>query len=97
MGELFYKQLGLRRGESVVAAPDVKVGPFHNMQPYLYGACEAATAASACQTEGPANRFAWNFSFGNGFEGTNLLANKLYVMVYYPGSPAKTPMLPQPR
>jgi len=91
MGELFYKQLGLRRGESVVAAPDVKVGPFHDIQPYLYWACEAETAASVCQTAGPADGFEWNFSFGNGFEGTNLLLNDLYVMVYYPGSPTKIP------
>jgi hypothetical protein len=91
MGELFYKQLGLRRGQSVVAAPDVKVGPFHNIQPYLYWACEAKTAISACQTNGPADGFEWNFSFGNGFEGTNLLANNLYVIVYYPGSSTRTP------
>ena len=57
MGELFYKQLGLRRGESVVAVPDVKVGPFHNIQPYLYWACEAESATSACQTNGPADNF----------------------------------------
>jgi hypothetical protein len=31
MGELFYKQWVLRHGESVVAAPDVMVGPFHNI------------------------------------------------------------------
>jgi hypothetical protein len=91
MGELFYKQLGLRRGESVVAAPDVKVGPFHDIQPYLYWACLAETAISSCQTAGPADGFEWNFSFGNGFEGTNLLANNLYVIVYYPGSPTKIP------
>jgi len=97
MGELFYKQLGLRRGESVVAAPDVKVGPFHNIEPYLYWACEAETAVSACQTNGPSDGFEWNFSFGNGFEGTNLLANDLYVIVYYPGSSTKIPTLPQPR
>jgi hypothetical protein len=86
MGSLFYKQLGLHRGESVIAAPDVKLGPFHNIQPYLYWACAAKTAASACQANGPAEGFEWNFSFGNGFEGTNLLANDLYVIVYYPGS-----------
>jgi hypothetical protein len=32
---LLYKHLGLHRGESVVAAPDVKLGPFHIIQPYL--------------------------------------------------------------
>jgi hypothetical protein len=86
MGELFYKQLRLHRGESVVAVPDVKVGPFHDIQPYLYWACEAETASSACQTNGPADGFTWNFSFGNGFQGTNLLANHLYVIVYFPGA-----------
>jgi hypothetical protein len=91
MGVLFYKQLGLRRGQSVVAVPDVKVGPFHNIQPYLYWACEAETAISPCQINGPANGFEWNFSFGNGFEGTNLLGNNLYVIVYYPGSSTKRP------
>jgi hypothetical protein len=91
MGELYYKQLGLLRGESVAAAPDVKVGPFHDFQPYLYWACEAETAITACLAAGPADGFEWNFSFGNGFEGTNLLANDLYVMVYYPGSPTNTP------
>ena len=91
MGELFYKQLGLHRGESVVAAPDINLGPFHDIQPYLYWACEAETAISACQPNGPSDGFEWNFSFGNGFEGTNLVANDLYVIVYYPGSPTKIP------
>ena len=91
LGELFYKQLARHRGESVVSPPDSKVGPFHNLQPYLYWACEAEAPASPCHTEGPADGFEWNFSFGNGFEGTNLLANNLYVMVYYPGSPTNTP------
>jgi len=86
MGELFYKQLGLHRGESVVAVPDVKVGPFHNIQPYLYWACAGETAVTACQISGPGEGFEWNFSFGNGFEGTNLLANHLYVIVYHPGN-----------
>jgi hypothetical protein len=86
MGELFYKQLRLHRGESVVPVPDVKAGPFHDLQPYLYWACEGETATSACQSTGPAEDFEWNFSFGNGFQGTNLLANHLYVMVYFPGA-----------
>ena len=86
MGKLFYKQMGFKRGESVVAVPDMKVGAFHNIQPYLYWACEAESAASTCQTGGPSDGFEWNFSFGNGFEGTNLLGNNLYVIVYYPGT-----------
>lgn len=90
MGEMFYKQLRLLRAESAVSTPDVKVGPFHNIQPYLYWACAAQAVQSACRTTGPAAGFAWNFSFGNGFQGTNLLTNYLYAMVYYPASATQT-------
>ena len=30
-----------------------------------------------------------SFSFGNGFQGTDIVANNLYVMVYYSQSPAE--------
>ena len=87
LGSLYYKQLGLHRGEPVVVTPDVPVGAFHNLQPYLYWACSGASASTPCRTEGPATGFEWNFSFGNGFQGTNLQQNDLYVMVYFPGAP----------
>ena len=28
----------------------------------------------------------WSFSFGNGFAGTDLTQNNLYVMVHYPAA-----------
>jgi hypothetical protein len=100
MGSLFYRQLGLRPGESVIGPSEAHVGPFYNVQPYLYWACAGQSASSACQPDGPAPGFAWNFSFGNGFQGTNLVGNNLYVMVYYPdisaGQPAPPPPPPQP-
>ena len=40
-------------------------------------------------TGAPAPGFAWSFSFGNGFEGTDLIQNDLYVMVYYPAVVAR--------
>ena len=86
-GELFYNQLGLSPGAPVAAAPDIAVGPFKNMQPYLYWACQGATIQGACQTTGPATGFEWSFSFGNGFEGTDVLANDLYVTAYFAGAP----------
>jgi uncharacterized protein (TIGR03437 family) len=74
----------------VVATPNIAVGPFHNIQPYLYWACEAATIQDACQTDGPAPGFEWSFSFGNGFQGTDILANELYVTAYFVGSRTST-------
>ena len=63
---------------------------FKNIQPYLYWACEGTTIQNACQTDGPAPNFEWSFSFGNGFEGTDLLKNDLYVTAYFVGTPAST-------
>jgi hypothetical protein len=88
MGSLFYRQLGFHPGESVVGPSVAHAGPFYNVQPYLYWSCAGQAASSACQPDGPAAGFEWNFSFGNGFQGTNLVGNDLYVMVYYPDSSA---------
>ena len=67
------------------------------MQPYLYWSCQrAASGADACDGA-PADNFQWSFSFGNGFEGTDVLANDLYVLVYAP-DPALPPVpVPTPR
>lgn len=87
MGELFYGQFALLKGMSLVAAPDIGVGPFRDMQPYLYWACQANTIQSPCSTDVPAANFEWSFSFGNGFEGTDLVANNLFATAYFVGSP----------
>ena len=87
-GELYYDQLGLSPGTPVVATPSAAVGPFRNLQPYLYWACQGPTIQGACQTTGPATGFEWSFSFGNGFEGTDVLANDLYITAYFVGAPA---------
>jgi hypothetical protein len=91
LGELFYDQLGLTAGTAAVTTPDIDVGPFKNMQPYLYWSCEAATIQDVCQSEGPASGFEDTFSFGNGFQGTDVLKNEFYMMVYYPGPPTVIP------
>lgn len=92
MGNLFYGQLHFSQGMTVVTAPNIAVGPFHNIQPYLYWSCGASTIQGACDTNGPAPNFEWSFSFGSGFQGTDLLANDLYAMAYYPGSPTASPL-----
>jgi uncharacterized protein (TIGR03437 family) len=88
--ELFYAQLGVSPGSSVVATPDIAVGPFNNIQPYLYWTCGAATIQDTCGAA-PAPGFEWSFSFGNGFLGTDVLANDLYVTAYFVGSATSTP------
>ncbi len=91
MGELFYNQLGLSAGTPVIAAPKTSVGPFQNIQPYLYWSCGVPGNQTPCQPNGqpPAPGFGWSFSFGNGFQGTDVVDNDLYVMVYYPETPAQ--------
>jgi hypothetical protein len=88
MGELYYnhllKLLGVKPGEPVVRAPDIKIGSFHNLQPYLYWACAGNASQTLCSGDPAAPGFEWSFSFGNGFQGTDVVGNSLYVMVYAP-------------
>ena len=91
MGILFYNQLHLTQGTPAVATPDIQVGPFSHLQPYLYWGCTAAEGSNVlCQSAPPAPNFGWSFSFGNGFTGTDLQVNNLYVMVYYPDPPTQS-------
>ncbi len=85
MGEVFYGQLGLGKGAAAVATPDIVVGPFHDIQPYLYWSCTGATVQDACQAAPPSPNFEWSFSFGNGFEGTDIMGNALFATAYFVG------------
>lgn len=85
MGNLFYDQLGFSKGMSVDTT-STTVGSFKNIQPYLYWSCVGPTIASPCDTAGPAPNFEESYSFGSGFQGTDLLANNLYVTVYFAGT-----------
>jgi len=88
MGELYYGQFGLTKGMSAVSTPNLAVGPFHNFQPYLYWTCLGATVTEPCQSDTPVNNQEFSFSFGNGFEGTDVLANDLFVTAYFVGTAA---------
>ena len=83
LSELYYLGLHLVAGDPVVTAPNRTRFGFKDIQPYLYWSCEGATAQGVCKGR-PAKGMAWSFSFGNGFEGTDLDQNDLYVLVYYP-------------
>jgi hypothetical protein len=91
MGSLFYNQLRLSQGTPVVLTSNINGGPLYNIQPYLYWSCAAAPGTSVlCQSDPPAPGFGWSFSFGNGFEGTDVVQNDLYAMVYYPDTPVSS-------
>jgi uncharacterized protein (TIGR03437 family) len=90
MGNLFYDQLGVSQGMPAVATPNIAVGPFRNLQPYFYWSCVAAAIPDACETAGPADNLEESYSFGSGFQGTDVLGNNLYVTAYYAGPAAST-------
>jgi len=90
MGNLFYDQLGLSEGSTAVPLPNIPAGPFKNLQPYLYWSCVGNTIQSACESAGPADNFEESYSFGSGFQGTDVLGNNLYVTAYFVGSRAST-------
>jgi uncharacterized protein (TIGR03437 family) len=90
MGNLFYDQLGLSQGMPAVATPEISVGPFHNLPPYLYWSCVAPAIQSACLTSGPADNFEQSYSFGSGFQGTDLVASNLYATAYFVGTRTAT-------
>lgn len=83
MGELFYVQLGGTRGATIATLNSGRGRLFRHFQPYLYwsGTADANVGKSS-----------WSFSFGNGFEGTNLNANAMYVLPEFPA----TPVTPSP-
>jgi hypothetical protein len=91
LGRLFYSRdaLGLQQGTPVVPTPAGNVGPFNLLQPYLYWSCSRPYTNPPCQNDPPAAGFEWSFSFGNGFQGTDVKKNDFYVMVYFPQAPSQ--------
>ncbi len=87
---LFYNQLGLTPGKPVVTAPNIAVGAFTNIRPYLYWTCQGTTIHDPCDGA-PATGFQWSFWFDNGFQGTDVLAHDMYVTAYFVGSPSGQP------
>jgi hypothetical protein len=90
LGTLFYVTLKRSPGQSIASTPDTALNGFHDLQPYLYWACPPPGPGGPCTTA-PAQNMAWSFSFGNGFQGTDLTTNNLFVMVYYPNAARHAP------
>ncbi len=76
MGDLFYTQLGGEKGSTIELKHNASYERFKNFQQYLYW-------SSTLWTRVPNSAF--SFSFGNGFQGTNVYANDMYVIPVAPG------------
>jgi len=101
LASLYYNLLGLAAGDSVADGFTGAIGPFHDLQPYLYWSCQAANdngpaILSACSPSPqctPASvppcaaDFNWSFDFLDGFHGTDEYINDLFVTVYYVPEP----------
>jgi hypothetical protein len=100
-----YAALGLSGEEPVVPVPNTTVHGFEDIQPYLYWSCAGSSIIGSCSgvasepPGGPASAaFQWNFSFGNGFQGTTRVSGgQMYAMVYYPNAPTLPPKPPKPQ
>ena len=98
-----YQALRLSGQEPVVPVPDTTLHGFQDIQPYLYWSCAGLSIVGSCSgvasappTGPPSKAFQWNFSFGNGFQGTTHVDGQMYAMVYYPNAPTPPPKPPKP-
>jgi len=71
MGALYYRDLGGVPGSTIGQTHNAFYGAFTNFQPYLYW-------SSTLWPKVPNSAF--SFSFGNGFQGTNVFANAMYAI-----------------
>jgi hypothetical protein len=76
MGQLYYHELGGVKGSTIELQHDTAYGLFNNFQPYLYWSLTLWTRVP---------NSAFSFSFGNGFQGTNVFVNAMYAMAVAPG------------
>jgi hypothetical protein len=85
LGELYYDGLGLRQGQAAVPTPRTTLHGFQDLRPYLYWSCAGPGVTGPCRGA-PQPGFQWSYSFGNGYQGTDLTQNQLFVTAYYPSS-----------
>jgi hypothetical protein len=77
--------------QPVVPVPNITLHGFQDIQPYLYWSCAGTNIEARCHGAPNPNNQQWSFSFGNGYQGTDVTQNALYVEVYYPSPPRPIP------
>lgn len=75
-GQSVYKELGGVKASTIEQTHSASYSLFKNFQPYLYW-------SSTLWERVPNSAF--SFSFGNGFQGTNVFANAMYAIAVAPG------------
>jgi hypothetical protein len=83
-----FNVLNLQPGDARLTAQG-SVGPFQNLQPFFYWACErdqAGTSQSPCNGTSPGTNMAWSFILDDGFQATDNITKSFYVEVYFPAS-----------
>jgi hypothetical protein len=83
MGELFYKEFGATKGESISLIHNQNTNDFENLQPYYYWS-------------GTTRSLPADFSFGNGFLGTDVDIDFEYAIPEFPSVPSAPPPTPPP-
>lgn len=76
LGDLYYNKLGGIKGSTIDLTHNSDFSLFTNFQPYLYWSGTTWTKVA---------NSAFSFSFGNGFQGTNVFVNAMYVIAVAPG------------
>ena len=83
--QTLFNDLNLQPGDTRLME-QASVGPFQNLQPFFYWACErdqTGTSRSPCNGSSPATNMAWSFNLDNGFQATDQDTKEFYVEVYY--------------
>jgi hypothetical protein len=75
--------LKLSKNEPVVTVASKDPHGFRNVQPYLYWSCAGKKIEGTCHGLANSINQEWSYSFGNGFLGTDVVSNQLYVGPYY--------------
>lgn len=76
LGDLYYTALGGVKGSTIELTHNAGYALFKNFQPYLYWSATLWTRVP---------NSAFSFSFGNGFQGTNVFVNDMYAIAVSPG------------
>lgn len=90
-----FSHLNLQPGDIRLTAQG-SVGPFQNLQPFFYWACERdqnGDSRSPCNGNSPGMNMGWSFNLDNGFQATDDDTKEFYVEVYFPASAVFLPTI----